>query len=131
MRIPSVALGAMKFRANVLSISSFFRGNADLPSVSPSPKGYVSFETLYGGRFTLSTRLIMLNYPFILSHCCKHHSFFRNLLPSIQWNLEARLKMGEFINDIIYWAWCVETSLKLWLQTYLAHCVSNTVKTRI
>ena len=124
------ALGAMKFWANILRISSFSRGNADLPSVSPSPS-IVSFETLYGRRFMLSTQLIVLNYSFILSHCCKHHSFFRNLLPSIQWNLEVRLKMGEFINDIIDGAWCVETSLKLWLQTYLAHCVSNTVKTRI
>ena len=33
------ALGAMKLWANILSISSFSRGNADLPSVSPSPKG--------------------------------------------------------------------------------------------
>ena len=28
----------------------------------------VSFETLYGGQFTLLTQLIILNYPVILSH---------------------------------------------------------------
>ena len=28
----------------------------------------VSFETLYGGQFTLSTQLIILNYPVIISH---------------------------------------------------------------
>ena len=28
----------------------------------------VSFKTLYGGQFTLSTQLIILNYPVILSH---------------------------------------------------------------
>ena len=27
-----------------------------------------SFKTLYGGQFTLSTRLIIFNYPVILSH---------------------------------------------------------------
>ena len=30
----------------------------------------VSFQTLYGGQFTLSTQLITLNYPVILSHQC-------------------------------------------------------------
>ena len=28
----------------------------------------VNFETIYGGKFTLSTQLIILNYPAILSH---------------------------------------------------------------
>ena len=30
----------------------------------------VSFETLYGGQFMLSTQLIIPNYPVILSHWC-------------------------------------------------------------
>ena len=40
----------------------------------------VSFETLSGGQFTLSTQLIIPNYPVILSHLTQHHSFFSNLL---------------------------------------------------
>ena len=38
----------------------------------------ISFETLNGGQFMLSTLLIMPNYLVILSHW-HHHSFFRNL----------------------------------------------------
>ena len=34
----------------------------------------------YGGQFMLSTQLIILYYPAILSHR-QHHSFFRNLPP--------------------------------------------------
>ena len=34
----------------------------------------------YGGQFMLSTQLIILYYPVILSHR-QHHSFFRNLPP--------------------------------------------------
>ena len=50
---------------------------ADLSSASSLPeqmtKGYaknVNFETLNGGQFRLSTQLILLNYPVILSHRC-------------------------------------------------------------
>ena len=36
----------------------------------------VSFQTLYGGQFTLPTQLIMLNYLVILSHRCNTTIFF-------------------------------------------------------
>ena len=40
----------------------------------------ISFKALYGGQFTLSTQLIILNYPVILSHpCITTDIFFRNL----------------------------------------------------
>ena len=40
----------------------------------------ISFKALYGGQFTLSTQLITLNYPVILSHpCITTDIFFRNL----------------------------------------------------
>ena len=47
----------------------------DVSSISPPSEGImkantgnVSFKTLYSGQFTLSTQLIILNYPVILSH---------------------------------------------------------------
>ena len=40
----------------------------------------VSFRSLYGGQFTLSTQLIKPNYLVILPST-QHHSFFRNLPP--------------------------------------------------
>ena len=40
----------------------------------------VSFLTLYGDQFTLSTQLIILNYPVKLSPT-QHHSFYKNLPP--------------------------------------------------
>ena len=38
-----------------------------------------SFETIYGGQFSSSTQLIILNYPVILSHQHSKTGFFRNL----------------------------------------------------
>ena len=41
----------------------------------------VSFKTLNGGKFTLSTQLIILNYPAVFFHRWSTASFFINLLP--------------------------------------------------
>ena len=41
----------------------------------------VSFKTLNGGKFTLSTQLIIPNYPAVFFHRCSTASFFINLLP--------------------------------------------------
>ena len=43
----------------------------------------VSFETFYGGLFTLPTRLIILKLSCLTFPPTKHHSFFRNLPPLI------------------------------------------------
>ena len=60
----------------------------------------VSFLTLYGGQYTLSTQLIILNYPAILSHQ-RITSYFRNL-PSffIQHNeqTETYLLLNSFFS---------------------------------
>ena len=53
---------------------------ADVASVSPSSEETSTFESLYGGQFTLSTQLIKPNYLVILPPTL-HHSFFRNLPP--------------------------------------------------
>ena len=41
---------------------------ADVSSISPSSERMECFVTLYGGQFTLSTQLVILNYPVTLSH---------------------------------------------------------------
>ena len=49
-------------------------------SVSLSSERNVSFRTLYGGQFTLSTQFIILNYPVQYTlPLTQHHSLFRNL----------------------------------------------------
>ena len=40
-----------------------------------------SFETIYGGQFSSSTQLIILNYPVILSHQHSNTGFFYKLTP--------------------------------------------------
>ena len=42
-----------------------------------------SFETLYGGQFTLSTQLIKAKLSFYTPPPMQHHSFYRNLPASI------------------------------------------------
>ena len=44
----------------------------------------VSFSSLYGGRFTLSTKLLTSNYPVMAPPPRQHQSFFRNLPPFIR-----------------------------------------------
>ena len=44
----------------------FFVYDLSYPCIYPRQR--FSFETLYGGQFTLSTQLIIINYPVILSH---------------------------------------------------------------
>ena len=47
----------------------------------------ICFKTLYGDQFRLSTLLIILNYPVILSHWCSTiNSFFSNLPPLFKCN---------------------------------------------
>ena len=49
-------------------------------SVNLSSERNVSFGTLYGGQFTLSTQFTILNYPVQYTlPPTQHHSFFRNL----------------------------------------------------
>ena len=44
----------------------------------------VSFSSLYGGQFTLSTKLLTSNYPVMAPRPRQHQSFFRNLPPFIR-----------------------------------------------
>ena len=44
----------------------------------------ISFSSLYGGQFTLSTKLLTSNYPVMGPPPRQHQSFFRNLPPFIR-----------------------------------------------
>ena len=57
----------------------------------------VSFQTLYGGQFTLPTQLIMLNYLVILSHQCSTTIFF-HILPPLLSNLFAVLQSARIVD---------------------------------
>ena len=57
----------------------------------------VRFSSLYGGQFTLSTKLLTSNYPVMAPPPRQHQSFFRNLPPFIRSNLDWLDKFISFL----------------------------------
>ena len=58
------------FKVCILKVSPLSKQMNEWITTRRANAQNISFETLYSGQFMLSTQLIILNYPVILSHWC-------------------------------------------------------------
>ena len=81
---PLLKVSKLTFRALALRLSLWRK--AHVPNVS--------FETLNGSQFTLSTQLVLPNYPVILPHRLNTTIYFRNWPPLFMY------QVGRFVLSI-------------------------------
>ena len=123
-------------KSSVLSLLTTVKSfEADISGVSPlserrTDARNVSFETLYGGQFTLSTLLMKPKLPCYSPPPTRHHSFFRNFTPLWVWFVRIDwlvLWWCQLLWDSssISWMWLVGFDLMNYTLHFLTWCTSS------